>query len=154
MVVTEIKPRSQSLEPVALLIRNSPSRSPDFLFYLFKNRGFDLLLRQFYTFIHTLLFILYSFSYLITSCADSCKDSLPGKGREANVSSSLWPSLSHLSTILSILDELLLAEMSKAYYLLIDHCTISEADENISSSSIFKKRKIENHAYEGNIRKQ
>ena len=89
-----------------------------------------------------------------TSCADSCKDSLPGKGREANVSSSLWSSVSHLSTILSILDELLLTEMSKADYLLIDHCTISEADENISSSFIFKKRKIENHAYEGNIRKQ
>ena len=62
--------------------------------------------------------------------------------------------MSHLSTILSILDELLLTEMSKAHYLLIDHCTISEADENISSSFIFKKRKIENHAYEGNIRKQ
>ena len=77
-----------------------------------------------------------------------------GKGREANVSSSLWSSVSHLSTILSILDELLLTEMSKAHYLLIDHCTISEADENISSSFIFKKRKIENHAYEGTIRKQ
>ena len=62
--------------------------------------------------------------------------------------------MSHLSTILSILDELLLTEMSKADYLLIDHCTISEADENISSSFIFKKRKIENNAYEGNIRKQ
>lgn len=90
----------QILKPVALLSSWSETllrALQTFFFYLFKNRGFDLLLRHLYTFTHTLLFILYSSSNLITesytACADTCKDSLPGRGKAASFLSFLWPSL-------------------------------------------------------------